>query len=397
MRYEGEYEQAAYVYALSMVEGVGPNLILRIVDHFPDASALLGASIQDISRVRDQRLQLAMARARESLEMHLKRAREEIAKHLEKGIIPISIQSPSYPSLLRLIKDPPPILWVRGNIGVLQTGNTIAVIGTRKPTRKGFQTGYRVAFRFAQFGYTIVSGLAEGIDTAAHIGALDAGGVTVAVFGTPLDQVYPRQNRRLAERIVESGGTLISEYAIGTRPHRSFFVKRDRIQSGLSLAVIPVQTDVTGGTMHTVRFAREQGRLVLCPRPILEEEQERAYAGIHMLINSGVAVPFQGDEYEQILERLKEQHRLLMERTRLTSQRLPDERVALPGSPPVPTTHGTFLDPMGQCDLSAQVHKFLTLCQELGLDQNRFVFEAVVDQVRRLLFAAGNGERGTAR
>jgi DNA processing protein len=167
--------------------------------------------------------------------------------------------------------------------------NAVAVVGTRNPTKTGQRTAFEVSQYLASQGYSIVSGLALGIDTAAHEGALAAMGVTVAVFATPLDKVYPAKNRSLADYVEESGGALVSEWPIGRGTSRQAFVFRDRIQSGLSIAVIPVQTDIEGGTMHTVKYAEKQGRLLLCPRPIPEEADMSQYAGIIHLVQTGRA------------------------------------------------------------------------------------------------------------
>jgi hypothetical protein len=123
-------------------------------------------------------------------------------------------------------------------------------------------------------------------------------------MATPLNKIYPAENRKLADDILDYGGCWISELSLGGQFHRSSFVQRDRIQSGLSVAVIPVQTDVEGGTMHTVRYAEQQGRLLLCPRPIEAEQSMKQYAGVRHLIETRRAIPFSGDEYTKVLEYL---------------------------------------------------------------------------------------------
>jgi predicted Rossmann fold nucleotide-binding protein DprA/Smf involved in DNA uptake len=125
-------------------------------------------------------------------------------------------------------------------------------------------------------------------------------------MATPLNKVYPAENRQLANDILDSGGCWISELPLWGKFHKSSFVQRDRIQSGLSVAVVPVQTDVEGGTMHTVRYAEQQGRLLLCPRPIETEQSLRQYAGVRQLLESKRAVPFSSNEYATVLQSLLE-------------------------------------------------------------------------------------------
>jgi hypothetical protein len=131
-------------------------------------------------------------------------------------------------------------------------------------------------------------------------------------MATPLNKVYPAENRELADEILDSGGCWISELPLWGKFHRSSFVQRDRIQSGLSVVVIPVQTDVEGGTMHTVRYAEQQGRLLFCPRPIEAEQSLKQYAGVRHLIETRRAVPFWGDEYVAVLDSLVKCRHMLM-------------------------------------------------------------------------------------
>ncbi len=188
----------------------------------------------------------------------------------------------------------------------LSAGDSVAVVGTREPTERGLEVASRVARYFAEHGYTIIGGLAKGIDTAAHAAALEAGGRTIAVLGTPLDKVYPAENKGLAQRIVSQSGALVSELAFGQRSYKGGFVRRDRIQSGLSLGVIAVQTRADGGTMHTVAFAGRQKRLVLCPQPLASEADAPQYEGIWQILRSGTGHGFQADDYPTVMRLLTE-------------------------------------------------------------------------------------------
>ncbi len=200
----------------------------------------------------------------------------------QRGIGIVHYFDQNYPPLLKLTENCPPILYTRGRLpeGV----NNIACVGTRNPTNFGKETTSKTVETLVQEGWVIVSGLAVGIDTAAHKAALDAGGITVAVLGNGLDTVYPRRNMKLAEQIVESGGALISEYPIGEQPIPQNLVARDRIQSGMSIGTIVVQTDMPGGSFHTVRFSLLQNRPVFVPVPERDVEENPASRGIYALM-----------------------------------------------------------------------------------------------------------------
>jgi DNA processing protein len=179
---------------------------------------------------------------------------------LRLGIKVLNAREKDYPRRLAMISDPPPVLFVKGDIVPLQGEIMIAIIGTREPSEFGLEAGRRISAFLACSGAVIVSGLARGCDTTGHRGCIDAEGRTIAVLAHGLDTVHPRENTRLAEEIVSSGGCLVSEYKTGTKPARNFFVERDRLQSGLSDAVIVIETGTTGGTLHTARFCLEQKR-----------------------------------------------------------------------------------------------------------------------------------------
>jgi DNA processing protein len=169
-----------------------------------------------------------------------------------------------FPKRLRDIPDPPVMLYVRGSVNCLLAETSVAVIGTREPSSYGAAIAEKLAARLAAKGIVVTSGLASGCDTAAHQGCLRAGGQTVAVMAHGLDRIYPAQNRELASGILDSDGCLISEYFPGVAPCPRSFIERDRLQSGLSAAVVVIETDIKGGTMHTVRFCLDQRRALGC-------------------------------------------------------------------------------------------------------------------------------------
>ena len=163
--------------------------------------------------------------------------------------------------MLKQIYDPPEIIYINGNEKILNT-NCIAIIGSRNPTEYGIKVAKYLGYNLAKRGYTIVSGLARGIDSYAHIGALCAKGKTIGVIGNGLDIIYPKENKFLQENILKTKGAIISEYNFGIKPERTNFPARNRIISGLSKAVIVVEAKEKSGTLITVDFALEQGREV---------------------------------------------------------------------------------------------------------------------------------------
>ena len=166
-----------------------------------------------------------------------------------------------YPAQLRPLVDAPTVLFVRGCVGVLQ-GRCVAIVGARAATQLARQTAYRLGRDLAARGVTVVSGLARGIDAAAHEGALEGGGPTVAVMASGLDEIYPPEHRKLAERIVGAGGALLTEMPMGSPPRRAHFPLRNRLISGLSAGVLVVEARRRSGSLITVRHALTQGREV---------------------------------------------------------------------------------------------------------------------------------------
>ena len=198
------------------------------------------------------------------------------------------------PQALTEIADPPPILYLRGSIEVLSQP-AIAVVGTRKASVAGAQNARIVARVLVRRGFVVVSGLALGIDTHAHGGALDEGGITVAVLAHGLDTVAPASNRILAERILEGGGSLVAEHPPGVPPRRPEFVRRNRILSGLCLASVVVESDVSGGAMHQAEFTKAQGRTLMTILAASDETRgDLNEAGARYLIESAGAVPLRG-------------------------------------------------------------------------------------------------------
>lgn len=212
-------------------------------------------------------------------------AEEVLAQAARAGITAIPWGDPRYPPLLATIFDPPVVLWVKGRAEVLRNASA-ALVGSRGPSPYGLEAATRLASELAALRVTIVSGLARGIDSAAHRGALQAGGVTVAVLGCGADVVYPREHAELAESIARAGA-IVSELPPGTPPRAMHFPARNRIISGLSLVVVVVEAAEQSGSLITAEFAEEQGRDVLAvPGSIFSGRQ----AGCHALIRDGAGI-----------------------------------------------------------------------------------------------------------
>lgn len=197
----------------------------------------------------------------------------ELARELDEGVAAdlawcetpgqglLTLSDPDYPPLLREIADPPPLLFLRGDATLLQLPQ-LAVVGSRHPSLTGRADAEAFAGELARAGLVVTSGMARGIDTAAHAGALRAGGRTVAVLGTGADRPYPRENTRLCQGIAQDGGLVVSEFLPGTPPLAMHFPRRNRVISGLCLGVLVVEAAPESGSLITARLAAEQGRLV---------------------------------------------------------------------------------------------------------------------------------------
>ena len=213
-----------------------------------------------------------------------------------KGIAVCAYNTRSYPNNLRSIADPPAVLYVKGAANALVTPVAVAIVGTRNPTSYGHEAARKMAQRCAENGVAVVSGLAIGCDTSAHEGALAGRGVTVAVLAHGLDHVYPTSNEELAERIVTNGGALVSEYSLAETARDHHFIERDRLQSAFSQAVLVIETDVVGGTMHTVKFAQEQNREVICVKHPQQWHAATSTLGNQQLLSTKVALPLDVDD-----------------------------------------------------------------------------------------------------
>lgn len=274
------HEERLYWVGLNLVKGIGSVRFRALLNTFGDAQTAWQASPEELrqaglsQRIVDNMLQL---RAQVSLDKVWERIQALGAKVL-------TWEDEDYPRRLKEIDQPPPVLYVRGNLE-LQDEWAVAVVGTRHATTYGRQVTEEVSATLARNGVMVVSGMARGVDTIAHQAALSAAGRTLAILGCGVDVTYPPENRRLAAQILEHGA-LLSDYPLGTPPESQNFPPRNRIISGISQAVVVIEAGVTSGSLITASFAVEQGRDVFAvPGSILAPQCQ----GTNRLIRDGAA------------------------------------------------------------------------------------------------------------
>jgi DNA processing protein len=285
-------ERQAFL-ALNSLPGIGPVSIRRLLDSLGgDPRAIFTAGVRRLEEVRG--VGPAASSSIANWRSHFDLAREE-ERMAAGGVTFVTMQDGIYPKPLRELHDRPAGLYRKGQYNFERPA--IAMVGTRRTTLYGQATAKKFAAELARLGFCIVSGLARGIDTAAHEGALSTGGKTVAVLGCGIDIVYPPENLDLYRRVAETGA-VVSEFPFGRRADRQTFAMRNRIIAGMCAAVIVVESDVNGGSMITARFAGEQGRHVFAVPGRIDQATSR---GCHQLIRDGATLLTSVDD---ILEEL---------------------------------------------------------------------------------------------
>lgn len=252
-------EREGYI-VLNRIAGVGIATVKRLVEALGSVPAIFEASEADFAAVKG----VGTVRAR-LLAASLKSVgcADELARAEAAGVKLVTLADEGYPAALREIVDPPLVLYVRGAVEALSLPG-VAIVGTRHPTIYGADMAEKFGYEIACSGYSVISGFAEGVDTRAHRGALRAeGGVTVAVIGAALDQIYPSSNIVMADEVVARGGALVSEYPFGRRADRQTFPMRNRIVSGLAKGLLVIEAPMGSGTLITVDQALDQGRPVM--------------------------------------------------------------------------------------------------------------------------------------
>ncbi len=288
-------EREAYI-ALNLFEGIGPVRVRALLDALGSASAILEASVEALCGAKGVGRTLAEGVRRQADVVDVG---AEEARAAELGARIVSFVDPEYPEPLKSIHDPPLALYVRGTL-LPSDRHAIGVVGSRSCTHYGTQVADRLSFQLAKQGYTVVSGLARGIDAAAHGGALKGKGRTLALMGTGIDQVYPPENAKLAEEIV-GNGALLTEFPVGFKPTRQSFPQRNRLISGLSRGVLVVEAARGSGAMQTVDEANEQGRLVFAVPGRIDNPSA---GGCNFLIKNGAKLVEDVDDIVEEFEYL---------------------------------------------------------------------------------------------
>ncbi len=270
--------------SLFFTQGLGSVRVKALLEHFGSAEAALSANLTELRQVRGiEAGSLAAIGAQASTE----RAKTELARAEKLGLTLLGLTDARYPESLRAIYDPPPVLWVRGDLAPLENlggvmPRSIGVVGTRKASAYARAFTQKLAHDLALVGVTVVSGLARGIDTVAHTAAVEAGGSSIAVLGCGVDTIYPSENKALSERL-----TVISAYSLGTPPNSYNFPPRNRIIAGLCSGSVVVEGDTTSGAMITAVAALEAGREVFAVPGRAGDPLAR---GPHKLIKEGATL-----------------------------------------------------------------------------------------------------------
>jgi DNA processing protein len=274
-------EDKRYWVGFSLVKGVGAVRLRALLGYFGDARSAWMASAFDLAASGiGPRLAERIVLARSTIML------DDYMARVEKSNIKIlTWDDPDYPAYLNQIDQPPPVLYVRGEI-TQEDAWAVAIVGTRAVTAYGRQVTDELATRLAQNGVTMVSGLARGVDAVAHSAVLKAGGRTLAVLGSGVDVIYPPEHRQMAEKIIAQGA-IISDYAPGTPPDSTNFPPRNRIISGLSRAVVVVEAGDISGALITAQFANDQGREVFAVPGMIHAPQSK---GTNRLLANGAHV-----------------------------------------------------------------------------------------------------------
>ncbi len=271
-------DEKKYWVGFNLIKGIGAVRMQSLIQHFDGLESAWKAAPADLAAAgMSLKLIERIVKARDQVDLD-----KVWAKIESQGIKILTWEDEAYPQRLKEIEQPPPVLYVRGEY-LPDDLFAVAIVGTRRVTPYGRQITEELAAHLAGNGITVVSGLARGVDAVAHQSALKAGGRTIGVLGSGVDKIYPPEHRQLAERM-ETSGAVVSDYAPGTPPDASNFPPRNRIISGLSLAVVVIEAGETSGALITAEFAAEQGREVFAvPGSILAPQSK----GTNKLIQQG--------------------------------------------------------------------------------------------------------------
>jgi len=285
-----------YLLALNSLRDIGPVLARRLLAVFGSPENIFQSTVRELKEIEG----IGENRARSILSFNQwDRLQKEIDRVLKNGASIITINDTTYPGGLRRITDAPLVLYIKGEIKDTDK-YAVAIVGSRLPTDYGLQVAEKISYRIASYGLTVVSGMARGIDTIAHKGALRAKGRTIAVLGSGIDIPYPAGNRGLMN-VIASAGAVISEFPLGTGPNKENFPQRNRIISALALGVVVIEAAVDSGSLITVGYALEQGKEVFAVPGNITSETSK---GTNNLIKKGAKLV---ENAEEIIDELRHQ------------------------------------------------------------------------------------------
>jgi DNA processing protein len=252
-------EEVFYSIALEKVPGVGKKNFKKLISIFESAKKVFSSNSEILSKTQDLKLKNLISTKIKKFN-DWDKIKEEVEVANKKGISIICLSHPEYPKNLKNIPDPPPVLYYKGNLRP-SDDLAVAIVGTRMPTSYGRRHAEELSYELSKQGVTIISGLARGIDTIAHEGAIKSGGRTIAVLGNGINIIYPEENRMLFDKIIKNGA-VISEFPLFTPPNPYNFPKRNRLISGLALSSVIIEANLKSGSLITARFCKKQNRLL---------------------------------------------------------------------------------------------------------------------------------------
>lgn len=273
-------EEREYILWINLLKFVSVKKFYDLYEYFGSMTSLYHCSQEELSRCNllnsEQIQNIISSKSDGSLEKHLELLRQKKIKYL-------TVKDDSYPFILKNIYLPPPVLYYYGKIEEVPFESSVAIVGSRSASYYGLKTSEQIAFELASLGITVVSGMARGVDSMAHVGALKGGGKTVAVLGNGVDIIYPKENGKLYKEIIENG-LVLSEYPPGVQPISYNFPRRNRIISGLSMGIVVVEAATKSGSLITAKYALEQGREVYA---VPGNVNNRNSTGTNLLIKDG--------------------------------------------------------------------------------------------------------------
>ncbi len=303
-----------YWLALNLLPDIGPVLARRLLSVFGNAENIFQIPVNELRKVED----IGENRAKGIVGFkQWDMVQREIDNVMKNNAKLIAINDKSYPEGLKRITDAPIVLYVKGDVKD-EDKYAIAIVGSRIPTDYGMRVAEKISRKIASYGLTVVSGMARGIDSASHKGALRAGGRTIAVLGSGINVPYPLENRGLMNAIASSGGAVISEFPFGTKPNKENFPRRNRIISALSMGVIVIEATVDSGSLITVGYALEQGKEIFAVPGNITSANSK---GTNNLIKKGAKLV---EDAEEIIDELGPQIKgILKEEKLMTKEPLP--------------------------------------------------------------------------